>query len=428
MKTQSKLSYKIYLALFFVGMMYSSCYSLPYLKYVFNDAMLIAMEVTNTQLGLLMSVYGILLVIGYLIGGFLADKFDYKIIYTSCGLITALTSLLFLIDPTNFMLALIIWIIWGITTGSIWAPFNKIPRMIAQDSDRGKVNGLNFAFVGVGLVFVNTINLLIYNAVEPSGGPTAGIKAMVIFSIATMVVSSILSYFTLKLASKENTVWEESDHESSKYSFKDIVEVIKLPATWIIGFTAVAINAIHITTSFFTPYFSDVLGTTVVFSGAFAIIRQYGVRIIGSPIGGFLSDKTHSVAKTVRVLALLATLLLVVILFLPNGVPIACLMAVILLYATLENTCFALPWAMIPELGIPKNLTASVVGIASIVFAIPDFTQHLLFGWFIDKFGNTGYTYMFMYTIFFGLIVVIMTSIINQKHKRLLKSNKNCNE
>lgn len=49
--------------------------------------------------------------------------------------------------------------------------------------------------------------------------------------------------------------------------------------------------------SYFTPYFTDVLGVTVVFSGIVTIIRTCGMTLAGAPIAGILTDKLKSTSK-----------------------------------------------------------------------------------------------------------------------------------
>ena len=71
---RKKLSMKAWLqfitcALGAFGIMY-----ILFCRASFYDAFIEAMSVTNTQFGVLYAVYGWIAVVGYLIGGFIADK------------------------------------------------------------------------------------------------------------------------------------------------------------------------------------------------------------------------------------------------------------------------------------------------------------------------------------------------------------------
>ena len=68
-------------------------YRVPYLKTVFYDNMVSDFGLTNTQIGLLMTVYSLTKTILYIPGGILADKFDNrKMLLGSTGLLAILHS------------------------------------------------------------------------------------------------------------------------------------------------------------------------------------------------------------------------------------------------------------------------------------------------------------------------------------------------
>lgn len=54
-------------------------------------------------------------------------------------------------------------------------------------------------------------------------------------------------------------------------------------------------------------------------------------------------------------------------------------------------------YATITEAGIPRELTASTIGIAAAIGFSPDLFQFTLYGYWLDTFGNAAYTYMFIF-------------------------------
>ncbi|MDN3702013.1 hypothetical protein QWY96_15925 [Vibrio artabrorum] len=52
----------------------SVIYELPYLSYIYYDLLLESLNINNTEMGILMSVYGFIAMIGYFPGGWLADR------------------------------------------------------------------------------------------------------------------------------------------------------------------------------------------------------------------------------------------------------------------------------------------------------------------------------------------------------------------
>lgn len=56
----------------------SAVYELPYIRYYYYDVMMEALGVTHTQMGTMMSVYGIVAMICYFPGGWLADRLSCR--------------------------------------------------------------------------------------------------------------------------------------------------------------------------------------------------------------------------------------------------------------------------------------------------------------------------------------------------------------
>lgn len=126
-------TWKIWAVLFLSGLSYAIIYSIPYIKYVFYDAMAVATGGTNTQLGLAMSIYGAGNLISILIGGFVVDKFNYKTCILLSLIGTAALCLWLAVDP-SINNVYIIWALMIITTLFVFDPaIFKITRMIVPE-------------------------------------------------------------------------------------------------------------------------------------------------------------------------------------------------------------------------------------------------------------------------------------------------------
>ena len=110
-----KSNLKKYVAVFVLSMISSSLYLLPYVKYVFYDALLVGLNATNAQLGELLSVYAIVCAIGYIPGGWVADRFSAKKIIIISTLVTGALNII-LAFVMNFQMAMVIWALLGLAT------------------------------------------------------------------------------------------------------------------------------------------------------------------------------------------------------------------------------------------------------------------------------------------------------------------------
>ena len=59
--------------------LYSSMYLLPYIKYIFYDAIVAATGFTNTQIGITLSAYIVAAIISTVPSGWIADRFPPKL-------------------------------------------------------------------------------------------------------------------------------------------------------------------------------------------------------------------------------------------------------------------------------------------------------------------------------------------------------------
>lgn len=74
--TKSKRNLLVTLLSFMVGMIYF----IPFIRISFYDQTIAALNLTNTQLGFLGSIYGTLAIFCYAVGGILAQKFSPRIL------------------------------------------------------------------------------------------------------------------------------------------------------------------------------------------------------------------------------------------------------------------------------------------------------------------------------------------------------------
>ena len=124
---------------------------LPFiLSRVFRPTVLEVFSLTNVQLGICFSVYGIIALVSYLFGGILADRYPPRKLIATALWLTALGGLLYATIP-DYNTLKILYGYWGFTTIFIfWAPMIKATRIWGGQNNQGKAFG--FLDGGRGLV------------------------------------------------------------------------------------------------------------------------------------------------------------------------------------------------------------------------------------------------------------------------------------
>lgn len=412
----NKLSLKVLIKVLVMGSCWSIVYLIPFIQYVFYDPFQELMGATNAQLGFLITVYGLGNFYGCPLGGWIADRFNYKYIYVGSVILNGICGILFVLNPSySFAIAMFV----GFSFASLvmnYPAHIKIIRNLVGDEDQGKIFGFNETSVGIGNIIFNAFMMFIFNQFLQGVG---GIKAAIIGLSILSILLAVPAYFVIDNPAKTKGK-EETKTNEPKMGVSDYLEIIKNPSTWLVALSIFSIYSFLVTMSYFTPYFTDVLGATVTFTGVVAIIRTYVMTLIGAPIGGTLTDKIQSPSKVLLAANVLGIVSLVIMLNLGSGTSVSLLIALTLFMAFLVYIGRGSYYAVITELGIPKDRTASTIGVAAALGFSPDMFQFLLFGSLLDKYGNVGYKYMFVYQIVvlcIGVLAALGVLKIKKKHQ-----------
>lgn len=416
MQEEKKFRAKTFVTLFFIGMAYAITYAVPFVQYVFYDTTLHALGATNAQLGTLVAIFGIGNIAGAPLGGILSDKYNHKFLYLG-GLLG--TSILSVIWAYNLSYQYSLFVYAGLAITGLFLLFPahiKIVRSLVDESRQGKVFGFAESFAGIGSTIVNAIALSVF---AKYANEIYGFKAVLIFFAICGVLCTAVLYFLIESPKKSKQTDTKEVVSTEKITLKDFFIVLKCPGTWFSGIAVFATYTLYCSLSYFTPYFTNVLGVSVVFSGALAVVRTYGLRFVLCPIGGVLGDKFNSVTKVLLISWIGAAATMATIMFLPEGTGIPVAIALMLLFGVFvfsaRGTMFAVP----SEVNIPVKYAAITAGIVCAIGYSPDLFQFIMFGNWIDQYGNDAYTMIFTYNIVVCAIGVVSALLTFRYKKRL---------
>lgn len=396
-----------------LGYMGGTIYVLMYIRYVFYDQMIQIMNINNTQLGLLNTVCAVVGFITSIPGAYLADKFDAKkIIVWSVGAITALT-FIYAAFVDSYTVALIIWGAQSLVMFSYWPCLIKYINNLGGEDEAGSSFGIYYMINGLSGAFGNAAPLWI--STHFGGFRSAIIGVGVITLIATILVWFFLDN-EKKLA--ERGVYLKGDEP---IQLAHVKYVLKWPGTYMIFFAYFTTYTIYCNVSYFNPYLIDVIGIDPDASSVYSVIRSYGAMLI-APVGGIMADKVFkSTSKWYIVaFAISAVMFAIPFLFGPESNP-----TLVSIYSILPSlvifALYSVTYSILRELHIPATVAGTAIGLGSLSGTLVDGMWPAVFGSFIDKFGNTGYTY-----IFICLIVNCILGILNALWVR--SHDKKCRE
>ena len=411
MGTQSKLK-KNMLRLILISIAGTMIYGLPYFRSYYYDAYLQTYGLTNSQMGMFGSIFGIMGACSYLFGGVVADMFSARKLMTISMILTGLGGLLHLMHP-NYLMLVFIYLLWGFTSlFAFWPALLKVLRSLANEDEQSKAYGFMDATRGVTNAVQLAVTLAIFNALSKKASDLAGLNGVVIFYSAICIVMGIGLYFVLD-EKKLQTGSDDADDES-KFSFAIVKQVLKMPVVWLLSLVVCCSYTMPILFYYFTPYATANLGMTAAAGAMVTMLAQY-VRPVACVVGGVAADKIGraNVMYGTMGIMLASTLVLIFARSMANAVFIGiCACIYFGMYGA-----YSLVFSMFDECGIPKYMSGTAIGLICTIGYMPEFFCPLLAGKVLDTYGNAGYHILFI----FLAVMMVIGLILLTFYKRLVK-------
>ncbi len=398
-----------FLRLFTLGYVGGTIYCLMYIRYVFYDQMLELMGCTNAQLGLLNTVSSTISLALFLVGPYLADKLDAKRVITfAIGSITVLT-FIFAMFVSHYNIALIIWGLQPIVMMPYWACLVKYINNLGGEGESGSSFGTYYLINGLSGALGNAIPL----AVSRSFGFQGAMVALGIMTLFGTILAVLFLENEKALAKKG--VYLKGDEP---IRIRHIPYVLKWPGFWILGLAYLATYTLYSNVSYFNPYLINVIGIDPDASSVYAVIRSYGAMIV-APLGGIMADKVFKSTSTWFIVAfsISAVMFAIPLFFTENSNP-----TLVSIYSVLPSlvvfALYSVTYSILRELHVSPIVAGTLIGISGKLSMPVDGVYPAMFGSWIDKFGNQGFTYIFMFLIgncVFGILIALWAKRLDKQ-------------
>jgi nitrate/nitrite transporter NarK len=372
-------------------------YMLPFgLTRFFRPSLLEAFGITNTQLGDIFAVYGVLAMIAYFPGGALADRFSARSLLSLSLVATGLGGL-YLATYPGVVGLVVLFAYWGVTTILLfWAALLRATREWGGDDSQGRAFGILEGGRGVVAVLLATIGVATFAIFMPDDvatvsdeGRRAALREVILlYSVVTMA-AGILAWLVIP----------RSKHigDTSRSLFKGAVSVLNRPLVWAQAAVITCAYCGYKGLDNYSLYAVQVLGMNEVDGAKLAAIGVY-VRPFAAVAAGLLADR-WSAAGTLRV-AFAASLISYVALALlsPNGG------LLFVIYGNLFVSFFAVfalrgvYFALLQENDVPLFLTGAVAGTVSFIGYTPEIFFGPITGRILDANpGAVGFQHYFLF-------------------------------
>lgn len=383
MANTKKANFRKYLTLFIVALAGGIITKLPYLRETYMEPLSLATGATYTQLGLIMSAYGIVNFICYFPGGVLADKFSCKTLIVISCFGTALAGFWYWTLP-SFIWLVVIHAVFAITTVfTFWAAMVKSINRLGTEEEQGRLFGLLEGGRGLIGTLVAFGSVAVFGIASDAIG---GMKNAILYYSILMAVAGVLAVIFL-----ENDKPAATEAGSVKpLNKKDFIEVAKMPRVWLCGALGICNYSALIFHGYITGYLSNAFGLSDTVVGNLSVIRTYVMMMLGAFVAGFIADKIGSRIKLIKWAFVGMTIFASLYVLIPThgaGVPLVICNFVV--YGLFLYSIKAMYFSTIDEVLVPKRLAGTASGIISLCTYAPEVFLYTVSGNIVDKYVNT---------------------------------------
>lgn len=389
-------------------------FSILAMKGALLPQMLELWQISKTQFGMLMSIYGVVHNIFYLCLAWAQDRFSPRVLIPVNMVLGGFTTF-FIGKTTDFATLCFLFVMLSLwCEGAFWPAVLSAVRKSTSDGNQGKIFGLLEGGRGGIELLQNLLTVGLYTAL---GYSVLGLELAFMVNAVIMIVLGIIAWFMLP---RETLLKSGSDAKlANREVAAGMSTMLRLPEVWLAGVVGFSVFMAYTSMPFFLTYLKDLHAMPVLAISIFGIASTSGGRILMALPSGFIADRfLGGAAGGMRLGLLLVVLCSLIMALLPTSDGYAWLaMATMMMLAFLFFFMRALYFAPFGEMGLPQRFSGSVISIAAFIIYLPASFAYLLWGVLLDNNeGVTGYQYLFG-TL--ALVATVGMAVAHLLHRRI---------
>ena len=350
-------------------------------------------QISKTQFGLLMSIYGIVHNVFYVALAWAQDRFSPRGLIPVNMVFGGVTTF-FLGQTNDFATLCFLFVMLSLwCEGAFWPAILSSVRKSTSDSNQGKIFGLLEGGRGGIELLQNALTVGLYTYL---GYSLLGLEIAFMVNAVLMVVLGIAAWFMLPTATLLKSGSDQN--AANREVLAGMSMTLRLPEVWLAGFAGFSVYLAYTSMPFFLTYLQDLHALPVLAISIFGIVSTSAGRIGIALPSGFIADRFLGGASGGLRLGLLGVAIIAaatIALTLGGGGAWAA-MALMSILSVLFFFMRALYFAPFGQMGLPPRFSGSVIAMAAFIIYLPSSFAYLLWGFILDNFpGPLGYALMF---------------------------------
>ncbi len=394
-------------------------FSLPFhIPRFFRPTLLDVFELTNTQLGDIFAVYGIVAMLSYFPGGVLADRFAPRKLMAFSLFATALGGFYLMTIP-NTQALYFLFGYWGLTSILLfWSAMIKQTRILAGANSQGIAFGLLDG--GRGLIASLTASLAVLilalfllPGAESYQDKRSGLQAVALFYSCVTMLAGLLVWIFIP---SQNTSFQTK--ELQKPSFTNVLNVFKEQSVWLQGGVIICAYCGFKALDNYGIYATQIMQMSQLESSQLTSIASY-TRPLVAVIAGLIADRWQA-SKSIKLFFILS-----VIGFLGMSLFEFAKQLQILIIANIVLTFIAVYalravyFALVEQAKIKQGATGTAVGVISLVGYTPDIFFSSVTGRILDSNpGFIGFQHYFLLLSMISIVGIIFVYLLDKSFNK----------
>ncbi len=374
---------------------------LPFiLMRVFKPVIREAFVISDAQIGEAQALYGITAVLSYFFGGFIADKWEARKLFSISLILTAIGGFWMTLIPSITTLK-ILYAFWGVSTILLfWASLIKATRQWGNENNQG----LSFGLLDGGRGFFAALIALSGASILTFFFPEKGVEItfedkvntlQYIIGAITLIVF-LVGLLVFLVLPKETAKAKKS--KEFQFDFRKAFQLIKSKKVIFHSLIIFCAYSSYKLTGVYSTYAKDVWNYSLEEATYFAVFIQF-IRPLSAISIGWIADKFIPSKLLIPAFSILITTSALLGLGVFNEHPIYLSFTTFIFIAFGTYSLRGLYFAIIEETNTPIQLTGTLVGIISVVGFTPDIFMSLFNGYMLGE-NPTIVEYQNLFTTF----------------------------
>ncbi|MBR1866395.1 MAG: MFS transporter [Lachnospiraceae bacterium] len=363
----------------------------------FYNIIKLAFGFSDIQLGNIWSVYGIVSLASYLLGGYFADRIPVKKLVIFALSLAAVLHLYLSFVPEYTQMLVIAALLSIASVFTFFPASSKLLSSMGGEHSSGGVCGVYYALEGVWNTILNLMGTAIYRQTQDAGYTFVWMmRAYVVIDLAVAV--------SLLFLLPDSVVHSEKGGISPA----DLAAALKKREVWLLAVITMCTYTLFCSFTYIAPYLTQIYGIREEANLLFGIIRVDVMSVAAGVIFGKWADRRKSVVSVIKYgleISMACSVLLCLSTFLLHDKTVTVILT--MLYAFVALGTKSLSLAMIPEQKFPMAVMGTVIGVVSFIGYSPDAFFYPVMGRFFTIWKTTGYRWMFGLYLCVALVGVV---------------------